>query len=191
MIKAYPSETSDIISFFNGINDPLYFTDPKLLLDKFNKKRKLDSNLYHLVINTINMLSNPLYEDYNNVKNYVDIEKNKDRGLSIASEKMYLDFLSVLKHSSEFWAYNGENGKKYFVPPTNSTYPENNKKGNGPFHNVDDYANVYNVIYGNSRGSALVSPITRIALVDAIGGIFGGLAGCAAASLIQAVSEYL
>ena len=87
------------------------YSDPTEMLNELYANKTISSELFSLVSEDILVLQNTT--NSKEVEDFVTIKLNEERKLSESDEKIYLSYLSVAKHSSNFWDPNEENGIKY------------------------------------------------------------------------------
>jgi hypothetical protein len=155
------------------------YTDPYSMLQELKSNGRISEGLYSLVFKDISEFQNTY--STSDVNNIVERKRDENRNLSATDEKIYLSYLSVAKHSSEFWDPNMENGIKYLFFNDEVFIPSTADKGP---HSILNY---------NIRLNSDTEKINwrKVFICDMIGDICSGfnpLVG-AGASAISAVNQ--
>ena len=96
------------------------YSTPENLLEQISKKGLISTTLYNLVVTDLKTLKQ--LDSYSKVASFVENAKSSSalKNLSKEDSLSYMNYLSVLKHSSYFWDVEGKNGMSIGVlyPPT-------------------------------------------------------------------------
>ena len=104
VIENFPEyKNSKFIQFEN-------YSSPEILLAQISKMGLISTTVHNIILSDIAKLTP--FDDYIKVANFVEIAKSSSalKVLNLDEKVLYLNFLSVLKHSSYFWDSKGKNG---------------------------------------------------------------------------------
>lgn len=159
------------------------YSDPFLMLEELKNKKLISMALYSAMKS--DLYSTMKFDSARDIDSFVENKKQSSRLLPIKEVKVYEAFLSIMKHSSEFWDPKNNNGVKYILNPNlgdNSTFLE---KG-GP--NVENF----NINHKRSNLSELTKMMKidwwKVMACDTIAG-FGGPGASAIASSCSIIMQ--
>ena len=81
------------------------------MLDELLSKKMISTDVCNRV--TTDLANTSKFKTYQEVQAYVENAKETASTLKESDSNLYLDFLSVMKHSSYFWDERGQNGASY------------------------------------------------------------------------------